>query len=138
MTEVLKTIGDFLSENATAGNLAAILGVIGTLVFSWLEVKVKSKLALAKAEIDKKDTDIAKLTSAMLLMGNMMTVAFGNSKLAPDVKIKLQENQDKIRDLLAGAKVEITKEIIEIKDEVIEKEEMVTTKSVLDQLKENL
>lgn len=138
MTEVLKTIGDFLSENATAGNLAAILGVIGTLVFSWLEVKVKSKLALAKAEIDKKDTDIAKLTSAMLLMGNMMTVAFGNSKLAPDVKIKLQENQDKIRDLLAGAKVEIEKEIIEIKNEVIEKEEMVTTKSVLDQLKDNL
>ena len=138
MTEILRTIGDFLRNNATAGNLSAIVGVFGTLVLSWLQVKVKSKLVLAQTEIEKKDTDIAKLTNAMLLMGNMMTVAFGNSKLAPDVKIKLQENQDKIRDLLAGAKVEIDKEVIEIKKEVLEKEELTEVKSVLDQLKDNL
>ena len=138
MTELLKTIGEFLRDNATLGNLSAFLGMFGAIVVSWLQVKVKSKLALAQEEIKTKETDIAKLTSAVLLMGNMMTIAFGNSKLAPEVKIKLQENQDKIRDLVAGAKVEVEKEIIEIKEAVVEKEEMLTTKSVLDQLKENL
>ena len=138
MTELFKTIGEFLRDNATAGNLSAIVGVFGTLVLSWLQVKIKSKLALAQEEIKTKETDIAKLTNAVLLMGNMMTIAFGNSKLAPEVKIKLLENQDKIRDLIAGAKVEVKKEIIEIKEAVAEKEEMITTKSVLDQLKENL
>lgn len=142
MTELLKTVGEFLRDNATAGNLSAIVGVFGTLVLSWLQVKIKSKLALAQSEIAKKESDINELTSklsqCMLLMGNMMTVAFGNSKLAPEVKIKLQEDQDKIRDLIAGGKVEITKENIELKEEVITKEEMTSTKSVLDQLKDNL
>ena len=137
MTELLRTIGDFLRDNATMGNLSAFLGVLGTLVLSWLQVKAKSKLAVAQTEIQSKETDIAKLTKAVLLMGNMMTVAFGNSKLAPEVKIKLQENQDCIRDLLAGTDVEVKKEVIEIKEESIVREEMVSTKSVLDQLKEN-
>lgn len=142
MTEILRTIGDFLRDNATAGNLAAIGGVFGTLFLSWLQIKLKSKLTLAQSEITKKDGDIVELTNTlsqcMLLMGNMMTIAFGNSKLAPEVKIKLQENQDKIRDLLAGSKVEVNKETIEIKEETVVKEEMVETKSVLDQLKDNL
>ena len=142
MTEILRIIGDFLRDNATAGNLAAIGGVFGTLFLSWLQIKLKSKLTLAQSEITKKDGDIVELTNTlsqcMLLMGNMMTIAFGNSKLAPEVKIKLQENQDKIRDLLAGSKVEVNKETIEIKEETIVKEEMVETKSVLDQLKDNL
>lgn len=138
MTELLKTIGEFLRDDATLGNLSAIVFGCAMLVKSWFELKVRNKLTLAKEEIAHKETDIAKLTSAVLLMGNMMTIAFGNSKLAPEVKIKLQENQDKIRDLIAGANVEVNKEIIEIKEEVVEKEEMTSTKSVLDQLKENL
>ena len=142
MTELLRTIGEFLRDDATAGNLSAFIGVIGTLVLSRLQIKARTKLAIAQTEIQKKETDIEELTDkmsqCMLLVGNMMTIAFGNSKLAPEVKIKLQENQDKIRDLMAGAKVEIDREVVEIKEESIVREEMTSTKSILDQLKDNL
>lgn len=142
MTELLKTITDFLQSNMTIANITIPVMAIVGLVFNTLNAKAKRKLTemleTTKVKVAEKEKEINKTSEAILNLANMMTIAFGNSKLPADAKIALEAKKDEIFKTLAGVNVEIKNEVMKTTNDEAPVVDLTNEKTVVEQMKEEL
>lgn len=142
MTEILKTISEFLQSNMTIANVTIPVMAIVGLVLNTAHTKAKRKLTelleTKKVEVAKKEDEMNKTSEAILNLANMMTIAFGNSKLPAEAKIALEAKKEEIFKTLAGVKIEIVKEPTKLTNEEEPLVDLTAEKTVIEQLKEEL